>query len=103
MLVAQSHKLSLAGIGASAGAPYGSAVRPRAPLERRAAPAEPAEHDERVLRRGLPDEPRARLDLALQLGGEGVRLLPRRRPRDHVPEPPHDAVALRLEPVGQLP
>src|SRR5438067_2434529 len=68
-----------------------------APLERRTRAADAAEDHERILRHRLPDELRARLDLAVEAGGELLGLLAGRGARDDVAEPARDAVALGIE------
>src|SRR5436853_3523198 len=80
-----------------------ASVAPRVyPLERRTGAADAAEDDERILRHGLPHELGARLDLPVDPLRELLRLLPRRGAGDDVPEPARHAVALRLEPSGEL-
>src|SRR5205814_6652621 len=70
--------------------------------ERRAGSSQAAEDDERVLRHALPDERRARLDLAVEPLRQRFRVLARVRPDEEVPEPAQDAVAFGLELVGKL-
>src|SRR4051812_45154581 len=70
-------------------------------LERSSVAAEAAEHGVRVARCRLPHELAAGLDLAVQPCRELLRLLARRDSGDHVRPAPDDAVAVRLEPVGE--
>src|SRR5436309_14952217 len=71
-------------------------------LNRRAGSPEPAEDRERVLGQRLVDELAARLGLAVEPLGEVMRLLFGRSADKHVGVPTEDAVALVLEPAGQL-
>src|SRR5262249_43563244 len=71
-------------------------------LEGSAVAREATEDSEGVLRRRLPGELPARLDLAVQAPGQLLGLLAGRGAGDHVGPAPNDPVAVGLEPQREL-
>src|SRR6266511_1540785 len=64
--------------------------------------AQASENRERILGYRLPNQLAAGLDVAVDALRQLFRLFAARSARDHVAEVAHDAVSLRLEPLGQL-